>query len=182
MISPRVSRVQPTGVVQKEFAPISLPRGDHGGTRSLGGALSHRHAGASDGIGQVKGLHSIGEGLIGKITLIPDGTQIDLCTAGHVIDPAKHGVIGLTKTAALEAAAQGVRVNAVLPGFAETPMAERGRANVGPEVYAAVEQMHALKRLGTAAEIAEAIVWLLSDASSFVTGSSLLADGGFTAQ
>ena len=95
---------------------------------------------------------------------------------------AKHGVLGLTKVAALEAAAQGVRVTAVLPGFAETPMAERGRANVGPEVYAAVEQMHALKRLGTAEEIAEAILWLLSDASSFVTGSSLLADGGFTAQ
>lgn len=102
--------------------------------------------------------------------------------AGGDYTASKHGVIGLTKTAALEAAAFGVRVNAILPGFCETPMAERGRANVGHEVYAAVEQMHALGRLGTAGEIAEAIAWLLSDASSFVTGSSLLADGGFTAR
>ena len=102
--------------------------------------------------------------------------------AGGDYTAAKHGVIGLTKTAALEASPLGVRVNAVLPGFVETPMAERGRAVVGAEVYKGLEQLHAVKRLGTAGEIAEAIVWLLSDASSFVTGSSLLADGGFTAQ
>lgn len=95
---------------------------------------------------------------------------------------AKHGVIGLTKTAALEAGPQGVRVNAVCPGFIETPMAQRSRAIVGDEVYVGVRQLHALKRLGEPEEIAEAIVWLLSDAASFVTGSAMLADGGYTAQ
>jgi NAD(P)-dependent dehydrogenase (short-subunit alcohol dehydrogenase family) len=95
---------------------------------------------------------------------------------------AKHGVIGLTKTAALEASPEGVRVNAVCPSFVETPMARRGRAIVGDDVYAALTEMHAVRRLGEAHEIAEAIVWLCSDAASFVTGSSLLADGGFTAQ
>ena len=95
---------------------------------------------------------------------------------------AKHGVIGLTKTAALEASPQGIRVNAVCPGFVETPMAQRSRAIVGDEVYAGVRELHALKRLGEAEEIAETIVWLLSDAASFVTGSALLADGGYTAQ
>jgi NAD(P)-dependent dehydrogenase (short-subunit alcohol dehydrogenase family) len=95
---------------------------------------------------------------------------------------AKHGVIGLTKTAALEASPLGVRVNAVCPGFVETPMAERGRAIVGDDVYAVVREMHAVKRLGEPGEIAEAIVWLLSDAASFVTGSALLADGGYSAQ
>lgn len=95
---------------------------------------------------------------------------------------AKHGVIGLTKTAALEASPLGVRVNAVCPGFVETPMARRGRAIVGDDVYEALAGLHALRRLGEADEIAEAIVWLCSDAASFVTGSSLMADGGFTAQ
>lgn len=95
---------------------------------------------------------------------------------------AKHGVIGLTKTAALEASPLGVRVNAVCPGFVETPMAERSRAIVGDDAYAAFRELHALKRLGEPGEIAESIVWLLSDAASFVTGSALLADGGYSAQ
>jgi NAD(P)-dependent dehydrogenase (short-subunit alcohol dehydrogenase family) len=95
---------------------------------------------------------------------------------------SKHGVIGLTKVAALEASPLGVRVNAVCPGFVETPMAERGRAIVGDDVYVGLRQLHAVKRLGEAPEIAESIVWLLSDASSFVTGASIMVDGGFTAQ
>ena len=95
---------------------------------------------------------------------------------------AKHGVIGLTKTAALEGAPHGIRVNAVLPGFCETPMAARGRAVVGDDVYAVVAQLHALGRLGTAEEIAQAIRWLLSDAASFITGASLEADGGYLAR
>jgi NAD(P)-dependent dehydrogenase (short-subunit alcohol dehydrogenase family) len=97
---------------------------------------------------------------------------------------SKHGVVGLTKTAALEYAEQGIRVNAVCPGFIETPMVmERGvRAGDDAEVYRSIEQLHPMKRLGQAQEIAEAIVWLCSDAASFVTGAALNVDGGYVAQ
>ncbi len=96
----------------------------------------------------------------------------------------KHGLIGLTQVAALEYAAQGIRVNAVCPGFIETPMImQRGiAASVHPESYQQLATLHPIKRLGKPEEIAEAVVWLCSDASSFVTGISLLVDGGYTAQ
>jgi NAD(P)-dependent dehydrogenase (short-subunit alcohol dehydrogenase family) len=97
---------------------------------------------------------------------------------------SKHGVVGLTKTAALEYAEKGIRVNAVCPGFIETPMVmERGvRAGEDEEVYRSIEEQHPMKRLGQAEEIAEAIVWLCSDAASFVTGAALNVDGGYVAQ
>jgi NAD(P)-dependent dehydrogenase (short-subunit alcohol dehydrogenase family) len=97
---------------------------------------------------------------------------------------SKHGVVGLTKTTALEYAEKGIRVNAVCPGFIETPMVmERGvRAGEDEEVYRSIEQLHPMKRLGQAEEIAEAIVWLCSDAASFVTGVALNVDGGYVAQ
>jgi len=93
---------------------------------------------------------------------------------------SKHGVLGLTKTAAAEVARSGIRVNAVLPGSVRTPML-RGFAG-GDE--AALEQMgrrSPMGRLGEPDEIAEAVVWLLSDAARFVTGSCLAADGGVAA-
>jgi NAD(P)-dependent dehydrogenase (short-subunit alcohol dehydrogenase family) len=93
---------------------------------------------------------------------------------------SKHGVIGLTKTAALEEARNGIRVNAVLPGSIRTPML---RAFVGDD-EATLEQMGRrapMARLGEPEEIAEAIVWLLSDASGFVTGNCLAPDGGVAA-
>jgi NAD(P)-dependent dehydrogenase (short-subunit alcohol dehydrogenase family) len=94
---------------------------------------------------------------------------------------SKHGVVGLTKTAALEYAKAGIRVNAVCPGVIKTPMVERitsqrpGRA----ERMAAAEPVG---RMGRPEEIAEAVVWLCSDAASFVTGLPMSVDGGIAAQ
>jgi NAD(P)-dependent dehydrogenase (short-subunit alcohol dehydrogenase family) len=92
---------------------------------------------------------------------------------------AKHGVIGLTKSAALEYAARGIRVNAVCPGLIWTPMADR---MVAGGQGAALEAMTAnipVGRHGRPEEIADAVLWLCSDASSYVTGQSISVDGGF---
>ena len=92
---------------------------------------------------------------------------------------SKHGVIGLTKTAALENAKSGIRINAVCPGFAETPMTDR--IFRVPQVRKQVLSRHPIGRFGRAAEIAEAVVWMCSDRASFMTGQSLVLDGGFLA-
>ena len=100
-----------------------------------------------------------------------------LATAGDYV-AAKHGVIGLTKTAALEYGAFNVRVNAVCPGFIKTAIMD----DVSQEVQDYITQVRVpMKRIGTAKEVAEAIVWLLSDSSSYVNGDNLLLDGGFKA-
>ena len=83
---------------------------------------------------------------------------------------AKHGVIGLTKTATLEYAPQGIRVNAVCPAFIETPMLERGGLLTNPEIRAQLVSLHPLQRLGEPEEVAEAVLWLCSEQASFVTG------------
>ena len=95
---------------------------------------------------------------------------------------AKHGVIGLTKVAAIEYATQGIRVNAVCPAFIATPMLERAGITEGTERYAMLAGLHPIKRLGTPEEIAEAVLWLCSDKASFVTGHAMLVDGGYVAQ
>jgi NAD(P)-dependent dehydrogenase (short-subunit alcohol dehydrogenase family) len=94
---------------------------------------------------------------------------------------AKHGVNGLTKTAALEYAKAGIRVNAVCPGAIRTPMFERGvRDNPGIEEQ--VVAMEPIGRMAAPAEVGEAVVWLCSDAASFVTGLPMAVDGGWVAQ
>lgn len=92
---------------------------------------------------------------------------------------SKHGVIGLTKTAALENAKSGIRINAVCPGVIETPMGERLFG--APAVHKSVVGLHPIGRFGRPAEIAEAVVWMCSDRASFMTGQSLVLDGGFLA-
>lgn len=94
---------------------------------------------------------------------------------------AKHGVMGLTKTAALENAKAGVRVNAVCPGPVQTPLVDRivGRR---PEIVDAIIAREPVGRMGRPEEIAAAVVWLCSDDASFVTGAFLSVDGGFVAQ
>lgn len=108
---------------------------------------------------------------------------VGFATAG-AYTAAKHGLIGLTQVAALEYATQGIRVNAVCPGFIETPMVmERGlAAGSHSEVYQQIAILHPMKRLGKPEEIAAAVVWLCSEAASFVTGHTLIVDGGYTAQ
>jgi NAD(P)-dependent dehydrogenase (short-subunit alcohol dehydrogenase family) len=94
---------------------------------------------------------------------------------------AKHGVIGLTRVAALDYAAQRIRINAVCPGAVETPLFEEAAA-ADPNLRGLIEAGHPVCRLGRSEEIADTVVWLVSDASSFVTGQPILVDGGYTAQ
>jgi NAD(P)-dependent dehydrogenase (short-subunit alcohol dehydrogenase family) len=93
----------------------------------------------------------------------------------------KHGVMGLTRTAALELAPQGIRVNAVCPGYVLTEMGARSIAAPGTPEFAELTKGIPLGRLGKPEEIGEAICWLCSDRSSLVTGHGLLADGGYVA-
>ena len=94
---------------------------------------------------------------------------------------AKHGVVGLTKTAALEYAKAGIRVNAVCPGGVDTPMVQRVFSN-SPELAEAAAASEPVGRLAQPAEIGEAVAWLCSDAASFVTGHPMAVDGGMVAQ
>ncbi|HET9649042.1 MAG TPA: glucose 1-dehydrogenase [Microlunatus sp.] len=92
---------------------------------------------------------------------------------------SKHAVIGLTKAAAMEYSALGIRVNAVLPGVVQTPMIEEMEA-ISPGFKDMLLREHPIGRLGLPRDIANAVVWLGSDLSSFVTGSSLVVDGGYS--
>jgi len=92
---------------------------------------------------------------------------------------SKHGVMGLTKSAALETARSGIRVNAVCPAVVETPMGERIFG--GPEIKSYAIGLHPIGRFGEPMEVAEAVVWMCSDRASFMTGQSLVLDGGFLA-
>jgi NAD(P)-dependent dehydrogenase (short-subunit alcohol dehydrogenase family) len=92
---------------------------------------------------------------------------------------SKHGVVGLTKTAALEYAQRGIRVNCVCPGVIQTPMTERVLRDPARQAQITARPMG---RVGTPEEIAEAVVWLCSDAASFVTGHTMTVDGGYVAQ
>lgn len=96
--------------------------------------------------------------------------------AGYVA--AKHGVVGLSQTAALEYSAQGIRVNSVGPGFIKTPLL----GNLPPEALEPIAQMHAVKRLGESEEVAALVTFLASDEASFITGNYYAVDGGYLAQ
>jgi NAD(P)-dependent dehydrogenase (short-subunit alcohol dehydrogenase family) len=92
---------------------------------------------------------------------------------------SKHGVIGLTKAAALEAAKSGIRINAICPAVIETSMSDRLFG--APKVHQYVKGCHPIGRFGKPAEVAEAVLWMCSDQASFMTGQSLILDGGFLA-
>jgi NAD(P)-dependent dehydrogenase (short-subunit alcohol dehydrogenase family) len=95
---------------------------------------------------------------------------------------ADHGVIGLTKAAALEYADDDVRVNAVCPSFVDTSMQVRTGTLIHPEERQAAVDAHPMRRFAATDEIADAVLWLASDASSFVTGQAVNVDGGYTAR
>jgi NAD(P)-dependent dehydrogenase (short-subunit alcohol dehydrogenase family) len=93
---------------------------------------------------------------------------------------SKHGVIGMTKAAALEYADKGVRINAVAPAVIHTPMAERAGLAMGdPQMAASVLALHPMGRIGAPDEVAQAVLWLCSQGASFTTGHTLPVDGGF---
>lgn len=101
-------------------------------------------------------------------------------TFGSAYYASKHGVVGLTKAAAVEYGGSAIRVNAVCPGVIRTEMAERlisGRQ----ELESKIASLHPLRRLGTSEEVAETVIWLSSDEASFVTGQAIAVDGGYVA-
>lgn len=119
----------------------------------------------------------------------PGGAIVNLSSVGGLVGAtsfsayvaSKHAVLGLTRTAAIEYAKQNVRVNAVCPGVIDTPMVDRLAADA-PEVRTVLAASAPIGRLGTPEEVAAAVVWLCSDAASFVTGHALAVDGGYVAR
>jgi len=93
---------------------------------------------------------------------------------------AKHGILGLTRTAAVEYGKAGLRINAVGPGFIHTPMISALEAD--QEINKLLVSLHPIGRLGTPEEVAELVVWLSSEQASFVTGGYYAVDGGYLAQ
>ena len=113
-------------------------------------------------------------------TASSSGIRATMCSSDYTA--AKHGVIGLTKASAIDAAPFGIRINAICPGLTLTEMT-RDRLMNDPTFSVALEgirQRHIIGRFGEPQEIANAMTWLLSDLSSFQTGSSMLVDGGFS--
>ncbi len=92
---------------------------------------------------------------------------------------SKHALLGLTKSAAIEYSAQGIRVNSVGPGFIKTPLLD---ANLDADTMKALASAHPIGRMGEADEVAALVTFLLSDRASFITGSYHLVDGAYTAQ
>ncbi|MFT2818252.1 SDR family NAD(P)-dependent oxidoreductase [Leifsonia sp. A12D58] len=125
---------------------------------------------------QIPAILSAGatEGAIVNMASI-HGTVAALGNAAYTA--AKHGVVGLTKNAAAEYGPQGLRINAVGPGYIETPLL----ANLPEEAYSALQAKHPLGRLGQPEEVANVTTFLLSDKAGFMTGSYVLVDGGYTA-
>ncbi|WP_245577821.1 SDR family NAD(P)-dependent oxidoreductase [Gelidibacter mesophilus] len=95
---------------------------------------------------------------------------------------AKHGIIGLTKSAALEYAPMGIRINTICPGMIYTPMAEKMIEGGQKEALEAMLKTVPVKRYGQPEEMANVVVWLCSDSASFVVGHTLVADGGYSIQ
>jgi NAD(P)-dependent dehydrogenase (short-subunit alcohol dehydrogenase family) len=104
-----------------------------------------------------------------------------VATASAAYDASKHAVIGLTKSAALIYADQGVRINAICPAGVKTPMLERA-AEKNPNFEKEGKKLHPVGRVANPEEVADAVLWLCSDLAAFVTGSNLVIDGGWTAQ
>jgi NAD(P)-dependent dehydrogenase (short-subunit alcohol dehydrogenase family) len=159
--------------------------------------------GAASGIGRATALAFAREGArVAVVDVTPDGGEetvgrIRAAGGGAIVNTAsvlglvasagsvpyaaaKHGIVGLTKAAALEFARSNIRVNAVCPSAVETPMSDRTFAN-NPQALARFLETQPNGRKATPEEVAEAVLWLCSDAASYLTGVPLPIDGGFVA-
>lgn len=136
----------------------------------LGVILSLKH--------EVRAMLASGGGGFSIVNNASIAGRIGMAGVGVYI-ASKHAVIGLTKCAAMEVAKQGIRVNSVSPAAIETEMYDRFTGNRDPQVTEAFMSMHPIGRVGKAEEVARAVMFLMSDESSFITGHDLLVDGGF---
>lgn len=106
--------------------------------------------------------------------------KVGFATSSHYV-AAKHGVIGLTQTAALEYAAEGIRINAICPGFIDTPLLTKAGISDHQDIKQHIIDLHPMKRLGQSEEIAKGFIFLVCDDSSFITGTALEIEGGYLA-
>jgi len=107
--------------------------------------------------------------------------KVGFATSSHYV-AAKHGIIGLTQSAALEYATEGIRINSICPAFIETPLLTNAGITENSDLQKYIIGLHPMKRLGKSEEIAAGFIFLASDDSSFVTGTTLEIDGGYLAQ
>ena len=107
--------------------------------------------------------------------------KVGFANSSHYV-AAKHGIIGLTQTAAIEYAIEGIRINAICPGFIETPLLTNAGIKENTDIQKYIIGLHPMKRLGKPEEIAPGFIFLASDDSSFITGTTLEIDGGYLAQ
>ena len=128
---------------------------------------------------QAFGRHLVAAGKPGVIVNIASTLGVSAAPNRAAYTASKHAIVGLTKEMAMELGAKGIRVTAVGPGVTRTPLTERYFQD--PAMAARIKDIHALGRWGEADEIARAILFLASDEASFVTGTTLLVDGGWTA-
>jgi NAD(P)-dependent dehydrogenase (short-subunit alcohol dehydrogenase family) len=156
-----------------------------GGLRPFEGMVA-LVTGAGSGIGRASALAFAREGARVVVSDVVNTASL----AGLIGFPlnvaysaSKHAVVGITRTAALEYAHNGIRVNAVCPAFIQTPMVEGLVGEGGPRMnLERLARMQPMGRLGTPEEVAESVVWLCSEAASFITGIALPIDGGTTAR